>query len=93
MGKVISVFFCKCVITALYSTELLKLCKEKYNLNFCPGEMYACLLALCTSVILICFDRTSANGDFKDHIRLAFCHYAESELKEGVAKLSQAIKN
>ena len=28
-------------ITTLHSTELLKLCREKYNLNFCPGEMYA----------------------------------------------------
>lgn len=41
-------------------------------------------------MIVVC--RTSADGDFKDYIRLAFCHYNEAILKDGVSRLSQAIK-
>lgn len=36
--------------------------------------------------------RTSVNGDFKDYIRLAFCHYDEETLKDAAARLGKAIK-
>lgn len=44
------------------------------------------------TIIMIVVCRTSADGDFKDYIRLAFCHYNEAILKDGVSRLSQAIK-
>lgn len=38
------------------------------------------------------FCRTSIVGDFKDCIRLAFCHYDKDTLKDAAMRLIQAIK-
>lgn len=41
---------------------------------------------------VLLYYRTSIEGDFKDCIRLAFCHYDEKTLREAVIRLVQAIK-
>ncbi len=42
------------------------------------------------SYVSLC--RTSVDGGFKNYIRLAFCHYEPSVLREAASKIGQAVK-